>query len=100
MQRGDHLNQRSFGSDFVDGFKKGFVGTLKTLGPIALGFLRREDVEMLARGDHDDLLARSFGSDFVDGFKKGFVGTLKTVGPLALGFLKREDLQVLARHYA
>ena len=54
---------------------------------------------MLARGDHDELLARSFASDFVDGFKKGFVGTLKTVGPLALGLLRREDLELLARDY-
>lgn len=43
------LEERSFGSDFVQGFKKGFTGTLKTLAPIALGLLRREDIEMLAR---------------------------------------------------
>lgn len=87
---------RSFLSDFWGGFKKGFVGTLETVGPIVAKLLRREDMELLSREDHD-LLMRSFGSDFVDGFKKGFVGTLKTVGPLVLGLLKREDLAVLAR---
>ena len=91
----DDVLARSFGSDFVEGFKKGFVGTLETVGPLALSFLKREDLEMLARGE-DDLLARSFGSDFVDGFKKGFIGTLKTVGPLALGLLRREDMDKMA----
>ena len=62
---------RSFGSDF----EKGFVDTLKTLGPIVGAFLKREEME-----------ARSFGSDF----EKGFVDTLKTLGPIVGAFLKRE----------
>ncbi|GJE92987.1 hypothetical protein PsYK624_091460 [Phanerochaete sordida] len=98
MERRSDLDERSFGSDFVDGFKKGFVGTLKTVGPLVLGLLKREDTDILARSE-EELLARSFGSDFVDGFKKGFVGTIKTLGPLALGLLKREEAELLARYY-
>ncbi len=48
IHRGD-MASRDFASDFVDGFKKGFTGTLETLAPIALGFLRREDIDLLAR---------------------------------------------------
>lgn len=120
----DDVLARSFGSDFVQGFEKGFTGTLKTVGPLVLGLLKREDeIDMLARealrqaSPHlyfitsltsrgfsseyvqrrSDLDERSFGSDFVQGFKKGFVGTLETVGPLALSFLKREDVEMAAR---
>ncbi|PSR70440.1 hypothetical protein PHLCEN_2v13691 [Hermanssonia centrifuga] len=94
---------RSFASDFVDGFKKGFVGTLETVGPIVADFLKREDLERLARESavahihRGDMASRDFASDFVDGFKKGFTGTLKTLAPIALGFLKREDIDLLAR---
>ncbi len=88
----DDMLARSFASDFVDGFKKGFVGTLETVGPIVADFLKREELQ--AR--HEEL-ARSFASDFVDGFKKGFVGTLETVGPIVADFLKRDGLT--ARDY-
>ena len=47
--KADDLMTRSFGSDFVQGFKQGFVGTLETLGPIAASLLKREDLELLAR---------------------------------------------------
>ncbi|KAJ3558464.1 hypothetical protein NM688_g907 [Phlebia brevispora] len=76
-------NARSFSqdaSDFAQGFEKGFVGTLETVGPIAASFLKREEAP------------RSFASDFASGFEKGFVGTLETVGPIAASFLKREDV--------
>lgn len=93
------LEERSFGSDFVQGFKKGFTGTLETLAPVALSFLKREDFKVLARSDAE-LLARSFGSDFVQGFEKGFTGTLKAVAPIALGLLRREESAMLARSYS
>lgn len=47
---GHDVYARSFGSDFVQGFEKGFTGTLKAVAPIALGFLKRADeIDLLAR---------------------------------------------------
>jgi hypothetical protein len=97
---------RDFWSDFKQGFVQGFTGTLKTVGPIALSLLRREDMGLLAREhmdvfarEYNELYGRDFWSDFKTGFVQGFTGTLKTVGPIALSFLKREDMDVFARDY-
>jgi hypothetical protein len=86
------LLARGFWSDFGKGFKQGFVGTIKTLAPIIPAFLRREDLELLAR---DDLVARGFWSDFGKGFKEGFVGTIKTLAPIVPALLRRGDFEEL-----
>ncbi len=86
----DDLEARDFLSDFVQGFKEGFTGTIETLGPLAVDLIKRDDFE---------LIARDFFSDFVQGFKEGFTGTIKTLGPLAVDLIKKEDAELLARDF-
>ena len=45
----DDLEARDFLSDFVQGFKEGFTGTIETLGPLAVDLIKKEDNEILAR---------------------------------------------------
>lgn len=90
--------------DFGKGFVDGFTGTLKTLAPLAAAFVKREELELLAR---EELLRRADATsgaislqdvkDFGKGFVQGFTGTIEKLAPLAVPFLKREELELVAR---
>ncbi|TCD61158.1 hypothetical protein EIP91_008838 [Steccherinum ochraceum] len=96
--------------DFGKGFVQGFTKTAETVLPVVSAFVKREDMELLARqlpGVHDFLAreekresALDDVKDFGKGFVQGFTKTAETVLPIVSSFVKREDMDVLTRDLA
>jgi len=104
----DWQDVKDFGKGFGDGFVKGFTKTVSTALPIVASFVKREDLDFIARELTNGVVARAAADesgalnwqdvkDFGKGFVDGFTKTVGTLAPIAGAFLKREELEILQR---